>query len=183
MYLAYTMAPGRGDTDLILFKLAGLLAARGLRCCGTVQVNSERADAGPCDMDVHVLPDGPVLRISQDLGRGSRGCRLNPAALETAVGLVAASLHQSADVLIVNKFGKHEAEGRGFRSVIAEALSDGIPVLVGINSLNLPAFMEFSQGLASGLPCESAVLADWVTASCTRRLTAQDCANPCLVGA
>ena len=27
-----------------------------------------------------------------------------------------------ADVLIVNKFGKHEAEGRGFRMVVAEAL-------------------------------------------------------------
>ena len=123
MHLAYTMAPGRGDTDLILFKLAARLASRGLRCCGTVQINSERADAGPCDMDVQVLPDGPVLRISQDLGRSARGCRLDPAALETAVGLVSAKLSNRADVLIVNKFGKHEAEGRGFRGVIAEALS------------------------------------------------------------
>ena len=55
MNLAYTMAPGRGDTDLILFKLAKVLAARGLRCCGTVQINSERGDTGPCDMDVQVL--------------------------------------------------------------------------------------------------------------------------------
>jgi len=66
-------------------------------------------------------------------------------------------------VLIVNKFGKHEAEGRGFRAVIAEALSNGIPVLVGVNALNLPAFEEFSAGLGRGLPCQSAVLADWVT--------------------
>ncbi|MCF1710761.1 DUF2478 domain-containing protein [Tabrizicola sp. J26] len=179
MHLAYTIAPGRGDTDLILFKLAGLLAARGLRCCGTVQINSERADAGPCDMDVQILPDGQVLRISQDLGRGSRGCRLNPAALETAVGLVAASLHQGADVLIVNKFGKHEVEGRGFRSVVADALSDGIPVLVGLNALNLNAFLEFSQGLATGLPCESSVLADWVMASTPRVSTRSEFANSC----
>lgn len=162
MKLAYTMAPGRGDTDLVLLKLARLLAARGLRCCGTVQINSERGDAGPCDMDIRVLPDGPVLRISQDLGRASRGCRLDPGALETAVGLVSASLDEGADVLIVNKFGKHEAEGRGFRSVIAEALSRGIPVLVGVNTLNLPAFLEFSQGLGTGLPCESIVIADWL---------------------
>ena len=162
MNLAYTMAPGRGDTDLILFKLAKVLTARGLRCCGAVQINSERGDTGPCDMDVHVLPDGPVLRISQDLGRSARGCRLDPAALETAVALVSASLEQGADVLIINKFGKHEAEGRGFRAVIAEALSKGIPVLVGVNALNLPAFEEFSEGLGSGLPCECAALANWV---------------------
>jgi nucleoside-triphosphatase THEP1 len=163
MNLAYTMAPGRGDTDLILSKLATTLARRGLRCCGTVQINSDRGDTGPCDMDVRVLPDGPVLRISQDLGRSARGCRLDPAALETAVGLVAASLAQGADVLIVNKFGKHEAEGRGFRTVIAEALSEGIPVLVGLNALNLPAFQDFSQGLGYGLPCDGDALADWIT--------------------
>jgi nucleoside-triphosphatase THEP1 len=162
MNLAYTMAPGRGDTDLIHLKLAKVLAARGLRCCGTVQITSERGDTGPCDMDVQVLPDGPVLRISQDLGRSARGCRLDPAALETAVALVSTSLELGADVLIVNKFGKHEAEGRGFRAVIAEALSMGIPVVVGVNALNLPAFEEFSEGLGKGLPCEGAALEDWV---------------------
>lgn len=162
MNLAYTMAPGRGDTDLILFRLARTLSARGLRCCGTVQINSERADAGPCDMDVQVLPDGPILRISQDLGRASRGCRLDPAALEAAIGLVSASMVQGADLLIVNKFGKHEAEGRGFRSVIAEALSNGIPVLVGMNMLNLSAFEEFAEGLAARLPPEPSALERWV---------------------
>lgn len=162
MNLAYTMAPGRGDTDLILFKLATVLAARGLRCCGTVQINSERGDTGPCDMDVRVLPDGPILRISQDLGRASRGCRLDPAALETAVGLVSASMGQGSDLLIVNKFGKHEAQGRGFRTVIAEALSKGIPVLVGINTLNLSAFEEFAEGLATRLPPEPTALESWI---------------------
>jgi hypothetical protein len=162
MNLAYTMAPGRGDTDLILFKLATVLAARGLRCCGTVQINSERGDTGPCDMDVRVLPDGPILRISQDLGRASHGCRLDPAALETAVGLVSASMGQGSDLLIVNKFGKHEAQGRGFRTLIAEALSKGIPVLVGINALNLSAFGEFAEGLATRLPPEPTALESWI---------------------
>ena len=158
MKLAYTIAPGRGDTDLVLERLAANLAARGLRCCGTVQINSARADAGPCDMDVRVLPDGPVLRISQDLGSQARGCRLDPAALETAVGLVKVSLSSGADLLIVNKFGKHEAEGRGFRNVIAEAVAMEIPVLVGLNALNQPAFEAFAEGLAVQLPPDPAAL-------------------------
>lgn len=162
MKLAYTMAPGRGDTDLVLERLAADLSARGLRCCGTVQINSERADAGPCDMDVRVLPDGAVLRISQDLGPQARGCRLDPAALETAVGLVAAGLSSGADLLIVNKFGKHESEGRGFRSVIADAVAMDIPVLVGLNALNRPAFESFAEGLAIQLPSDSAALMSWV---------------------
>ena len=163
MNLAYTMAPGRGDTDLILHRLATQLAARGLRCCGTVQINSERAFSGPCDMDVQVLPDGPVLRISQDLGASARGCRLDPSALETAAGLVSASLARGADLLIVNKFGKHEAEGRGFRTVIADALAAGIPVIVGVNGLNLASFDEFAGGLATRVPPDCEALAVWVS--------------------
>lgn len=162
MKLAYTMAPGRGDTDLVLERLATDLAARGLRCCGTVQINSERLDAGPCDMDLRVLPDGAILRISQDLGPQARGCRLDPAALETAVGLVAAGLSSGADLLIINKFGKHEAEGRGFRDVIATAVALDVPVLVGLNPLNWRAFETFAEGLAIQLPPEPAALMAWV---------------------
>lgn len=73
MNLAYTMAPGRGDTDLILAGLATDLLARGIRLRGTVQIKTERADADPCDMDVRVLPDGAILRISQHLGPQARG--------------------------------------------------------------------------------------------------------------
>jgi nucleoside-triphosphatase THEP1 len=156
------MAPGRGDTDLVLQRLATDLAARGFRCCGAVQINSERDRDGTCDMDVRVLPDGAILRISQDLGPEARGCRLDPAALETAVGLVAASLPSGADLLIVNKFGKHEAEGRGFRDVIAAAVAMDIPVLVGLSALNRPAFESFAEGLAIQLPCDPAALRTWV---------------------
>jgi nucleoside-triphosphatase THEP1 len=162
MKLAYTVAPVRGDTDLVLERLANDLAGRGIRCCGTIQINSARADAGPCDMDVRVLPQGVVLRISQNLGSFARGCRLDPAALETAVGLVETALSSGADLLIINKFGKHEAEGRGFRDVIAKAVEMDIPVLVGLNRLNQPAFEIFAEGLAVPLPPEPAALMAWV---------------------
>lgn len=164
MNIAFTMAPGRGDTDLLLLQLAEVLAHRGWRTCGTVQINTERTDAGPCDMDVRVLPEGPVICISQSLGRASRGCRLDPAALESAVGLVAASLDRAPDCLLVNKFGKHEAEGRGFRPVIAEALSRDLPVLVGLNPLNAPAFHAFTEGLAVELAPSLPALTEWFDA-------------------
>lgn len=168
MKLAYTIAPGRGDTDLLLEALAADLAARGLRCCGTVQINSERCDAGPCDMDVRVLPNGPVLRISQDLGPQSKGCRLDPAALETAVGLVAAGMSADTDLLIINKFGKHEADGRGFRDVIAQALALDIPVLVGVNTLNRASFEAFAGGFATEVASERLALLAWVQSlACT----------------
>ena len=163
MNIAFTMAPGRGDTDLILQSVSEGLLARGHRPAGTVQINSERADAGPCDMDVKVLPDGPVIRISQSLGPGARGCRLDPHALETAVGLVAGSMADGADCLIVNKFGKHECEGRGFRPVIAEAAALGLPVIVGLNATNRAAFLDFAGDLATELPPDEDALVHWLS--------------------
>jgi hypothetical protein len=65
----------------------------------------------------------------------------------------------------VNKFGKHEADGRGFRSVIAEAISRDIPVLVGVNSLNLDALQEFVGPAATELEPSGSVLVSWLQAA------------------
>jgi glycosyltransferase involved in cell wall biosynthesis len=143
MRIACIMAEGAGRTDRLLHDFAARAAARGLRLCGTVQVNTDCGSGRPCDMDVRVLPDGPVIRISQSLGAGARGCRLDPQALEQAVAEAEARLAAGADLVIVNKFGKHEAEGRGFRALIAEAVAAGVPVVVGVNGLNAARLAEF----------------------------------------
>lgn len=167
MNIACTFAPGRGDTDLILNTVALRLQARGYRVLGTVQINTEQEGQGPCDMDIKVLPNGPLLRISQSLGRDAQGCRLDSTVLETAVGLVGHALtagngdQAGADCLIINKFGKQEAEGRGFRDVIARAAELDIPVLVGLNRLNQAAFAQFSGGFAETLTPDADTIEHW----------------------
>lgn len=161
MNIAYTTASGTGTLDHLLHGVALRLISMGMRPCGIVQFNTERGQGARCDMDVLVLPDGPVLRISQHLGPGARGCRLAPASLEEAAGRVLAALAAGSDVLIVNKFGKHEADGRGFRPVIAAALERDIPVLVGVSQSGLPAFLDFAGELAVALPPDQQALLDW----------------------
>ncbi|MEM6389974.1 MAG: DUF2478 domain-containing protein [Pseudomonadota bacterium] len=164
MRMGYVMAPGRGDVDLLLARAADALQAEGMRLCGTVQTNTECEGLGPCDMDVHVLPDGPVIRISQSLGPGARGCRLDPGALETAIAACERAL-PSSDALVVNKFGKQEAAGRGFRALIGEAITLGVPVLVGLNGLNQNAFESFTGGAAEAVDPDVSTLADWLRAA------------------
>lgn len=161
MKLAYIMSSARGGTDPLLAEVARQLRQRGLRLCGTVQVNTERDGSVHCDMDLMVLPEGPSFRISQNRGNWARGCRLDAGSLETAVEHVARSVDCGADLMIINKFGKHEAEGRGFRSVIAGALEHGMPVLVGLNALNREAFDKFSGGLATELDAELCSIIQW----------------------
>lgn len=162
MKLAHIMSSSRGGTDPLLAEVARQLRHCGLRLCGTVQVNTERDGSVHCDMDLMVLPEGPSFRISQNRGNWARGCRLDAGSLEAAVEHVARSVDRGADLMIINKFGKHEAEGRGFRSVIAAALEDDMPVLVGLNALNREAFDKFSGGLAMELAPEMGTILDWV---------------------
>ncbi|WP_170758713.1 DUF2478 domain-containing protein [Ruegeria lacuscaerulensis] len=168
MYLAYVTTTDRGATDRLLSAVAERLLSTGARLAGVVQTNTECTDSSKCDMDVRVLPEGETIRISQSLGAQARGCRLDPAALEQAVGYVTASLADAPQLLIINKFGKHEADGRGFRPVIAEALALDIPVLVGVNSLNKEKFEEFTDGAAEQIAPDIEAVTAWF-----ERVTAQ----------
>ncbi|WP_293574341.1 DUF2478 domain-containing protein [Phaeobacter sp.] len=164
MQLSYVMTEERGATDRLLSALAERLQADGLRLAGIVQSNTECYDNELCDMDVRVLPEGETIRISQSLGPEARGCRLNPEALERAVGQVNAVLAQSPapQVLLVNKFGKHEADGRGMRPVIGDALARGVVVVTGVNRMNVSAFESFSEGIAQEATAELEALVSWV---------------------
>ena len=160
MRLAHISIAGRGETDRFLAAVAARLEMAGLRLAGTVQSNTARADRTRCDMDLRVLPDGPVYRISEDRGAAARGCMLDHGALEQTVAEVARRL-DGADLLIVNKFGKAESEGRGLVPVISDALARGLPVLVGVNGLNLPLYLDFAGGLSDALPAKEETVAAW----------------------
>jgi len=160
MRLGYVIGARRGGVDRLLAEVATHLAAEGWDLAGVVQVNAERPGRR-CDMDLAVLGGGSV-RISQCLGPLARGCRLDPSGLETAVGLVEAALDaRPPQLLIVNKFGKAEIGGRGFRPLIARALGQGVPVLTGVGPGNLDGFLAFAEGLGEALPDSPAAVLEW----------------------
>jgi hypothetical protein len=163
MKLAYVTLQGRGRIDALIAEVAGRLAADGVPLAGTVQSNHERPDRRKCDMDLVVLPDGPIVRISEDRGDLARGCILDSGALEQTVHAVQQRL-DGAELLIVNKFGKREAEGKGLVPVIAEALERGLPVLIGVNGLNLAAFLVFAGEDVTALPTDAPSVSAWCKA-------------------
>ncbi len=87
---------------------------------------------------------------------------MDAGALEEAAGLASARLAaHGGDLVVLNKFGISEAEGRGFRSLIAEALERDLPVLVGLPEVHRTAFERFADGMATVLPPEEAAVAAW----------------------
>ncbi len=133
-----------------------------------MQTNHDRGADCSCDMELTILgDDGPPVRISQSLGSGSTGCRLDSGALALAAGRAARVLERGADMVIVNKFGKQEALGGGLRDLIAQALAADTPVLVAVAPEMLSAFTRFAGDLAQPVTAESAL--PWCRAAAARR--------------
>ena len=152
MQFGYILSRSRGEAGAVLAELSSHLAAKNLRLIGAVEMLAQTGDHPP--MDIRLLPSNKIYRISQDLGPGSDGCRLNAGALELAVAKVQRDLEtHGADLLLLSKFGKQEVEGRGFRQLIADALAADLPVLVTVGEDCFDGFASFAEGLAKPVAC------------------------------
>lgn len=154
---------GKGaEVDIILASIAASLHAAGLKLGGAIQINSDDGNRCSCDMSLQDLATGRQVLISENRGPLASGCRLDPRGLEEVVGLVEASIARGIDVLIVNKFGKRESEGKGFRDAIEAALAHGAPVLVAVSGASLDAWDAFVEGLDERLAFDAEAAIDWV---------------------
>ena len=143
--------------DGLMLAVAQTLRAEGMCLRGVVQ---ESAGNSPCaTMSLLDLSTGEHFAISQDLGAQARGCRLDPHGLADVAASIDASINGDFDLLILNKFGKAEAEGSGLRNVLAHAIGTEKPVLTAVRAPYLEAWSSFHGGLAADLaPCFETVL-------------------------
>lgn len=155
--------PGQAKLLDDLFRdVAAALAARGIVLAGTVQRN-EASQANACaSMMLQDLVSSRVFDISVPAAFKTEACSLDPAALEDVAGCVAATLGPGIGLVIVNRFGKQEASGCGLRSVIEQAVSDGIPVLTALCATHLDHWRAFAGDDWSRLDLSQDSILSWV---------------------
>lgn len=69
-----------------------------------------------------LLHPGEKLLLARDFDPAASGCRLDAERLQSAGARIANALEAGADLLIVNRFGKRERDGKGLGYVIERAL-------------------------------------------------------------
>lgn len=154
-----------GDIDGLLAEFAASLETMGLTVSGALQSRGAAGGACHCaDMDLTTLGSRRTFRISQPLGNGSRGCRLHPGALADCAAHLDQELDHGADLLILNRFGRGESEGRGFRDLIGKAMALNIPVLTAVRPPYADAWAEFGGDAACDLPMDRRAVTGWFTA-------------------
>ncbi|MCP3469156.1 DUF2478 domain-containing protein [Bradyrhizobium sp. CCGUVB1N3] len=145
------------DPDAILRGFAADLNARGLRVVGMVQ-------AGHCadsSLSAVLLHNGEKLLLAQDLDPAASGCRLDLARLQNAAGRIAETMSHGADLVIINRFGKRERDGRGLAYLIKRALDSDIPVVIAVSDDHFAHWIKFAGGMSVKLRCDRHALDAW----------------------
>lgn len=135
---------------------------RGLRLAGVLQHPVCSDTAGLCDVALEELTTGLRTDLFEDRGPGASGCRLDVAALAEVNAQVARSLDNDPELLILNKFGKVEAEGRGLLDLVATAVDRSIPVVIGVPIRNLEAWRNFAGGMSVEFSSDPFEIMDWL---------------------
>jgi nucleoside-triphosphatase THEP1 len=144
------------DPDAILRDFASDLNARGLRAVGMVQ-------AGQCadsSLSAVLLNSGETLLLADDSDPAA-SCRLDVIRLQHAGDRVAAALDAGADLLVINRFGKRERNGKGLIYLLERALDAGTPVVIAVSSDWLPDWIKFAGDMTVKLACDRQALDGW----------------------
>jgi hypothetical protein len=132
--------------------LASAVARLGVRVVGMIEDDS----------GLRSLVDGRVFPIFQDLGAGASGCSLEPAGVVAAGAQVLRDMAAGCDLVVLNKFGKLEAEmGSGLIDVFGAALVADVPVLTSVSSRFLGAWERFAAPFYCLLPADEDAVSDW----------------------
>jgi nucleoside-triphosphatase THEP1 len=137
--------------DRLFEKLVDRLRTQGVVVSGVIQRRAEFADTCCAEMGLELLSTGEIVQISQPLGKGSQGCRLDPRGLAEITVHLLAELEKKPDLLILNRFGKGEQDGQGFRQLIGHAVELSIPVLTAVRSPFLDDWRAFAGDLSTEL--------------------------------
>lgn len=137
------------------------LLRRGIAVAGMVEAEGTDFDSSPDLSAIEDLATGRRFNLYQDLGTGSQSCSLDSIGLSDAAGALESALGQSCALVIISKFGKEEAAGRGFSAAFQKAVLLGVPVLTSVNPMFDADWQDFSGGMAVRISPGASALEHW----------------------
>ena len=148
--------------DAIFKWIVSECRSRNLVLSGVLQHPACEGSDRRCDVLLEDLASGYRTPLFDDRGAGARGCRLDVAALIDASMKVERSLDNGPALLVLNKFGKVEADGGGMCGLMAKALERGIPAIIGVPARNLDAWRNFAGEFSAELSENADEIRKWL---------------------
>lgn len=151
---------GTADVDELLAAVVAQQKQLGRRVRGLLLTFPEGREGCQRPMVMVDIATGEPYTVSQDLGAGATGCRADLQGFARA-GQVLHSALDDAELVVCNRFGSLEADGKGFAAELLAILAAGIPLLTAVSASRRDRWFEFSGG-AAVLPADVDAIDMWL---------------------
>ena len=152
----------KDNPDRLLLDFTEDLRRSGVRTAGLVQLDSwtDQSDdpvvRTSCSrLSIEVIP------VAHERDLAATGCGLDCRKLASIAKMIEAAIQQGADLVVINRFGKLEATGKGLVELIQHAADADIPVLIAVPKHRFAGWIKYSAGMSVRLPCRRAALYRW----------------------
>ena len=88
-------------------------------------------------------------------------CGLDVSALAETSDIIRKAINDRLDLMVVEKFGELEQNGKGLIDEILQTIVEGIPLLISVPEAALPLWQERSGELGSILPYSEQAFQQW----------------------
>lgn len=157
-FAAAVYDPDTGDR-MALLKFVEKLKALNTRVGGVLQeavYNSENEITGLNAINVESGMRMPISRPAKD-----SECGLDVSALAETSGIIRQAIDDCVDLIVVEKFGELEQDGKGLIDEVLLAITEGIPLLISVPKAALPIWQERSGELGSILSFDEKAFDGW----------------------
>lgn len=140
------------DPDRLLLEFLADLRRSGFQAAGLVQLDRNQcADAG--DIRALSLVREDIVSLPHDRSPNSCACLFDTARLGDMARAIDEAIGAGVDLVVINRFGKLEAEGKGLTGLIEHASDADIPVLIPVPEHRFYAWIQYSRGMSVRLAC------------------------------
>lgn len=158
----FAAAVYRLDTGdrMALLKFVERQKSNGVRIGGVLQqalFNPAGVITGLDAIDVYTGRRIPISRPQQN----SDDCGLDVAALTETTGAIRQAIDDRLDLVVVEKFGELEQDGKGLIDEIFQTIAAGIPLLIAVPEAALPIWLERTGELGGILSFDEDSFQHW----------------------
>jgi hypothetical protein len=136
--------------------------APGLRVAGVVAESHGLADRACSAGYLRRIAGGERFSIFEDVGPGSTTCHLDENGAGSAAAAVRQDIAAGCDVVVLSKFGKLEAAGKGLWGAFTAAAEAGVPILTSVSPSVREAWERFAGAGVVTLPADAGAVETWL---------------------
>ena len=156
---AAIVVDGSVDVDALLAEIVVQQRRAGRRVRGLLMMHRGASEGCAGDMVLVDIEKRDEYLVSLPTGGGS--CRADVQGFASASRVLKNAIEESPDLVVCNRFGSLEAEGKGFVAELLDVMACGIPLLTAVAASRVDAWQRFSGG-ARLLPARSDDVSAWL---------------------